>query len=320
MRTRAILTLAAVTAGLLTLMASPARACATTAGPIVYVQQVGCDAALWVMQYDGSAPQQVTALASDTAHPSWSPDGTRIAYTAWTDQTTGDDIWIHDVTTNSSTAIPATTDHERMPDWSPDGSRIVFVRGWITSELWSMRPDGTDLVQITNLGANVSGPSWSPDGSTIVFAAYLNGRNDLHVIHPDGTGLLQITDSSTIPDSVMEPQWSPDGTKIVATAMSGHGSYLVTMNPDGTTVHQLTTSGCLFDTAPSFTIDGTHVLFTRADPFNATFSIPADGSAQAVELGPTGTYHRMMPEQSPPLVTTTTTTTAPVAATPRFTC
>lgn len=323
MRTRAILLATALIAGFVTFSASTAQACATSTGVVAYIERVGCNASLWVMQYDGSAPQQLTAPAGSTFSPKWSPDGTRILYSSWTDSSTRSDLWVFDVVTGTSSVLLPTAGDQIMPDWSPDASRIVYVEQGTNSELWTMRPDGSDRVQITTLGASASEPSWSPDGSRILFSTDVNTRWDLYTIRPDGTGLARITSPSTTGWDVVEGSWSPDGATIVATVDSGYGLFLTLLDADGSNVRDLTPNACRQDYTPSFTIDGTHVLFTRADPDTAIYIIPIDGSAGPTQIGPIGqNVFRTMPVQSPPLVTTTTTSTtvAPVAATPRFTC
>src|SRR5262249_13646681 len=58
----------------------------------------------------------------------------------------------------------------RGPRWSPDGARIAFYsdRGG-SYELWTIRPDGSGLMQVTTGTNSPSFPVWSPDGTRIAF-------------------------------------------------------------------------------------------------------------------------------------------------------
>ncbi len=64
------------------------------------------------------------------------------------------------------------------PDWSPTGSLIVFGTrplldfGDGESELYTMRPDGSEITQLTNNGARgprATQPRWTPDGEDILY-------------------------------------------------------------------------------------------------------------------------------------------------------
>ena len=94
----------------------------------------------------------------------------------------------------SGTAHPA--DGAR---WSPDGQKILFATERLADEgaLWTVSPDGSDLVQlfVDPAGQFPIAPTWSPDGSQILFALdptndqFQHPPNTLAVINADGTGL-----------------------------------------------------------------------------------------------------------------------------------
>jgi Tol biopolymer transport system component len=104
------------------------------------------------------------------------------------------------------------------PAWSPDGTRIVFSMPhpegtdcWF--DLFSVSPDGTGLIQLTETLGREGGSDWSPDGTRIVFDRYGEGSStDVFVIDADGTGETRVTDD---PADDARPAWSPDGTMIV---------------------------------------------------------------------------------------------------------
>jgi Tol biopolymer transport system component len=101
------------------------------------------------------------------------------------------------------------------PDWSPDGQRIVFFAygpGWYqqttnATNLYTIRPDGTGLTQVTQLGENQDQavqPTWTPDGSRIIFAYFRRNPSDpydrhLAFIDPDGSNLTVLDRYGTHP-------------------------------------------------------------------------------------------------------------------------
>ena len=126
-----------------------------------------------------------------------------------------------------SRVFPAT----KSPDWSPDGSRIAFVRvvnGGFSTELWTIRPDGTGLSQVTSAPPWPStydgAPDWAPDGSRIVYTRSYEADGeycaDILAIRPDGSGLSGVRgatcESGVFSNFYGDPGWSPDGTRVAS--------------------------------------------------------------------------------------------------------
>ena len=87
-------------------------------------------------------------------------------------------------------------------DWSPNGARIAFSSPdpgglpGVSSNVFTVRPDGTGLVKITNLrgGKLHNGlDSWSPDGRKIAFARIGAGKSQIYVMNANGSGIAQLT-------------------------------------------------------------------------------------------------------------------------------
>ncbi len=152
------------------------------------------------------------------------------------------------------------------PAWasfSGKNGRIVFVANLGGSwQLYTIKPDGTDMVQLTNLAATTYDswePSFSPDGLQIAFdygPVDVNGvpHPDLYVINADGTGLTRLTHDGLS----QAPRWSPDGTHLIFARQSPlTGQTVVTlMSCDGRGKKTALTSDVWSSFADSYTHDG----------------------------------------------------------------
>lgn len=95
-------------------------------------------------------------------------------------------------------------------------------------DLYSIRPDGSDPVQLTDDEAGEHEPSWSPDGARIVFAA---GESDLaqdvHVMNADGSDVRSLTDWEGLDPSLSGPR-TGSGSRSPATATRRRNSWRAT--------------------------------------------------------------------------------------------
>jgi Tol biopolymer transport system component len=215
---------------------------------------------VFVMNIDGSG---LTLIDPDGEDVAWSPDGKQIVAThalfddhpvpynvgLWVWNADGSDPHqitlegqvCHDVCKNGA--------QDNQAAWSPDGMRIAFVRDTYTKpeqfSIFTVAPDGSDLRRVTPAGLDVHDPAWSPDGAWIAFQSppepVAQGEQNIYKIHPDGSGLTQLTAGLPSWDgggqATFHPWWSPDGTEIVFShgpgALTDRASLFV-MRADGT--------------------------------------------------------------------------------------
>ncbi|NOZ23105.1 MAG: choice-of-anchor D domain-containing protein, partial [Planctomycetes bacterium] len=109
---------------------------------------------------------------------------------------------------------PANGTDDRLPNWSPLGDRIVFQRrvpGSDDWDLYTMKPDGSDVQRVTTTVSSDTDASWSPDGRWIVYSSDYNNlpAANIFAIPAQGGTPVRITQDVTHEDCA--PSWSPDG-------------------------------------------------------------------------------------------------------------
>ena len=165
-------------------------------------------------------PVWVTTGSRLWANPDPSPDGQLAFYSGQPEE----NIYISRVSgggLRQVTTDPAVID--RMPRWSPDGRWIAFFsnRNGARYQVWKIRPDGSDIQQLTEADDDVRYPVWSPDGARM--AVTVIGKT------PEG-GDVYVFDPNR-PWSAQTPQRLPalenPRTLFLVNAWSGDGQRLV---------------------------------------------------------------------------------------------
>jgi DNA-binding CsgD family transcriptional regulator len=152
---------------------------------------------LTVVTLDGTQ-HQVDRTAAGAWPTDWSADGERMLWVG------GNGLTILELSTGAAT--PLLNGNIQDAVWSPDERRVAFVRdqrlGVLDIESGNEREIAPHLTATYLPNAYGNGNvAWSPDGETIAFTHWTveepvtQGRSDIYVIAPDGSGLRQLTDS-----------------------------------------------------------------------------------------------------------------------------
>lgn len=209
-----------------------------------------CD--IWTMAQDGSdlvrltkttQPDDFTPMIQEV-WPTWSPDGTRIAYTS-NEASSFQDIYVMNSDGSDPTRLTVNDVFDAFPEWSPDGTKIVFTSDRANfDDIWLMDGDGSDPIRLTRGDAIDERPDWSPDSSQIVFTR----NSKVTVMDADGSDITKLTTTG----HATAPTFSPDGKKIVYGYENGDTARvpLWVMNADGSHKRRLTSGR--FDFAPDW--------------------------------------------------------------------
>jgi Tol biopolymer transport system component len=278
------------------------------------------DGHIFTVRADGTDLRQLTDGPARASYPTWSPDGTRIAYHEWLDG--ADSLVVMDA--GGGDRITLATDPQPREDcnnyyyrpaWAPDGSSLLFpTRDGCEGgfDLAIVPADGSaPASRLLAPGMNSLFGTWSPDGTRLAYlgsegtgsaglyvaeatpAAALAGGVQGELLAPDlGPDLLTVA----FEDYHAEPRWSPDGTELAVTSVPGGSFYLV--DADGIYIVEADGSGqrLLAERAgdPAWSPDGQQVAFHRTvDPSEYVHGRPCTVRTWIVDAD--GTNERELP-------------------------
>jgi TolB protein len=188
---------------------------------------------IFIIAPGGTVLSQVKSFGEGAAYPSWSPDGSQIAYCA-PDQS---GIWYVWAMRRDGTDVRQITPGIQ-PRWSPDGGRLVFSKESNTPgrkpdwDIYTINIDGSGIIQITADEGNETLPDWSPDGKWICYVSVRDRKKPPPAIKdvfgelkkgPNSDIWLRSLASTDQPPMQLTrlagqdtyPRWSPDGREIV---------------------------------------------------------------------------------------------------------
>jgi TolB protein len=237
---------------------------------------------LYLVHTDGTGLVKLAdgpGFSNDT--PTWSPDGSRIAYASGGPGALTYDLWAINADGTDQVQLTKHPPSGLLPAWSPDGKNIAFsaiTQGSWTWQISLMNADGSHQLLLTNTKSFDEFPTWTPNG-TILFMRHKDLPGDVFAMNPDGTGIVQLTNLGYVGDYAL----SPDGTKIAFTNMKDHRIEIIPIDGSGPSVIVVDSDlGCIY-VAISWSPDGQALALACSFMEIATgtdlYIVKADGSS-----------------------------------------
>jgi Tol biopolymer transport system component len=219
----------------------------------------------WVANRDLSNQVKLTSESADSGWAVWKPGGAKLAF-------------------DSTRADPDPTDSEAIND------------------IFTMNPDGSGVVKLTDSKYFDANAGWSPDGKRIAFDSDRrnhHGRQEIYVMDADGSNVSRVTPLPAKAEFDQAARFSPDGRRLVFTRYWGNRSLsngrvtaetaaLFTVRLDGSGLRRLTSWGLRPNDA-DWSPDGTKIVFEAYPRFpNSEFDAPSGSHGEVYTMDADG--------------------------------
>lgn len=211
---------------------------------------------LWVMDWNGSNPKQLTKHGSIALAPAWAPDGDKLVFTSYL---RGNPALFE--------LIPKEGYLKMLWDqggvnssasFSPDGRKVAFSSSNDGNvDIYVLPIEGGSARRLTTARGIDTQPAWAPNGRQIAFTSTRAGAPQLYLMDSDGSNVRRLTFEGQFHD---EASWAPDGTRIVCTTRDSGTFQIATI--DTITGARLVLAGPGNNESPVFSPDGSMLAFS----------------------------------------------------------
>ena len=239
---------------------------------VAYVVKSGPRFELQVADADGQNPQTALASREPIISPTWSPEGSRIAYVSFENKKPV--VYVHNLATGQRQAVANFKGSNSAPAWSPDGRQLAVVLSRDGgTQIFVMNADGSGTRRLMSSSAIDTEPRYSPDGQFIYFTSDRGGSPQIYRVPVAGGDAQRVTFEGSYNVS---PRISPDG-KLLAFIRRDGGRFQLAVMDLATRQTQVVSDGTR-DESPSFAPNGKQLLYaTEVNGRGMLASTSSDG-------------------------------------------
>jgi len=211
---------------------------------------------LRISDYDGFGEKSVLRSKQPIMSPSWSPDGTKLAYVSFENRRS--EIYIQNLYTQKRELVTSFPKINGSPTWSPDGKKLALVLSKDGQpDIYTLDLKTKRLTRVTRSRTIDTEPNWTPDGQSLIFSSERGGRPQIYQIKLSSGRIKRLTWEG---DMNLGGTITPDGDSLVLVSRH-NGSYKISVqNLDSSELRTLTKTQ--LDESPSVSPNGSMIIYS----------------------------------------------------------